>query len=136
MSPLPEGSANVLRSSAVVIRRSVVAIVLSALAGVLLAVGVPVKAQASSSVSTISTAEYPLGMDFDSSGNLFIASQNNDASGNLGLVMIPEVSGTLFGQAWLRGRKIFLYRHLRLGGLQLIQMTMSSIRFQMAEFMR
>jgi len=97
-----------LRLSAVVIRRSVVAIVLSALAGVLLAVGVPVKAQASSSVSTISTAEYPLGMDFDSSGNLFIASQNNDASGNLGLVMIPEVSGTLFGQAVVAGQENLL----------------------------
>ena len=97
-----------LRSSAVVLRRVVVALVLSVFAGVLLAVGVPVKAQASSSVSTISTAEYPIGMDFDSSGNLFIASQKNDASGNLGLVMIPEVSGTLFGQAVVAGQENLL----------------------------
>jgi len=97
-----------LSSSAVVIRRVVVALVLSVFSGVLLAVGVPVKAQASSSVSTISTAEYPIGMDFDSSGNLFIASQKNDASGNLGLVMIPEVSGTLFGQAVVAGQENLL----------------------------
>jgi len=91
-----------------VIRRVVVAIVLSALTGVLLAVGVPVNAQASSTVSTISTAEYPNGMDFDSSGNLFIASHKNDVSGNLGLVVIPEVSGTLFGQAVVAGQENLL----------------------------
>lgn len=97
-----------LSSSVVGIRRVVVALVLSVLSGVLLAVGVPVKAQASSSISTISTAEYPIGMDFDSSGNLFIASQFNDVSGNLGLVMIPEVSGTLFGQAVVAGQENLL----------------------------
>ncbi len=92
----------------VVIRRVVVAIVSSGLAGVLLAVGVPPSAQASSTVSTISTAEYPLGIDFDSSGNLFIASEKNDVSGNLGLVVIPEVSGTLFGQAVVAGQEKLL----------------------------
>ena len=97
-----------LLPNGVVIRRVVVAIVLSALTGVLLAVGVPVNAQASSTVSTISTAEYPNGMDFDSSGNLFIASHKNDVSGNLGLVVIPEVSGTLFGQAVVAGQENLL----------------------------
>ena len=92
----------------VVIRRVVVAIVSSGLAGVLLAVGVPPSAQASSTVSTISTAEYPLGIDFDSSGNLFIASEKNDVPGNLGLVVIPEVSGTLFGQAVVAGQEKLL----------------------------
>jgi hypothetical protein len=92
----------------VVIRRIVVALVLSALATVLMTVGVPVNAQASSSASTISTSEYPIGMDFDSSGNLFIASQKNDVSGNLGLVVIPEDSGTLFGQAVVAGQENLL----------------------------
>ena len=97
-----------LLPNGVVIRRAVVAIVLSALTGVLLAVGVPLNAQASSTVATISTAEYPIGIDFDSSGNLFIASQKNDVSGNLGLVVIPEDSGTLFGQAVVAGQENLL----------------------------
>lgn len=64
-------------------------------------------AQAAVTVSSVSTAKYPIGLDFDSSGNLFIVSQDNP-SGNLGLVVVPEASGTLFGQTVSAGQENLL----------------------------
>jgi len=57
----------------------------------------PLAASAAVTQTTISTSEHPSGIDSDSSGNIYIASRLNTASGNLGLLVIPVSSGTLFG---------------------------------------
>lgn len=59
----------------------------------------PIPALAAVTQTTISTSRYPIGIDSDSSGNIYIASENNTVSGNVGLLVIPVSSGTLFGTA-------------------------------------
>ena len=64
----------------------------------------------------ISTAQYPVGIDEDSVGNIYIASENNSAnSSNIGLVVIPKFSGTLFGQSVTANQEhlLFAYQHVR-----------------------
>lgn len=82
----------------------------SLLSGFVLAlalVNISSTAHAAVTVSTISTARYPISLDFDSAGNLFIASETNP-SGNLGLVVVPAASGTLFGQTVTAGQENLL----------------------------
>lgn len=60
-------------------------------------------AAAATTPSVVSTAEYPVGLAEDSHGNIYIASEVNSGSGNIGLVVVPKNSGTLFGVAVTAG---------------------------------
>lgn len=58
----------------------------------------------------ISTANYPVGMDEDSSGNIYIASEVNSAgASHLGLIVVPKNTGTLFGVSVTAGQEARLY---------------------------
>lgn len=73
---------------------------LAALAALILVVAPGAQADVSS--STISTANYPLGIDIDSAGNVWIGYADGPMA-TKGVTVVPSSSGTIFGQAVTAG---------------------------------
>ena len=61
------------------------------------------RAFAAVSATTIYNLGYPVGLAEDSSGNIYIADDHNSDASKKGIVVVPSITGTLFGQAVTAG---------------------------------
>lgn len=69
----------------------------------------PASASAAVTATQISTVAYPVGIAEDSAGNVFIADGSNATRANQGLVVVPAVTGTLFGEPVTAGVQELLF---------------------------
>ena len=66
-------------------------------------------ANAASSATTLTSAQYPVGLASDANGNIYIAAEENTSNpSNKGLLVIPSATGTLFGNSVTANQEFLL----------------------------
>jgi outer membrane protein OmpA-like peptidoglycan-associated protein len=84
-------------------RTAVTAVVAMVAALLVPVLGQVAPASATVTQTEIATAEYPIGIDEDAAGNIYIGDAVDQVAANDGLTVVPAKTGTLFGQSVTAG---------------------------------